>query len=95
MIMPPSRNERLSIRVPTQVKELLVNAAATRHKTLSDFVLDTAVSEAETVLASRRAFSLSPAAWEEFQAALDAPPQRHARMERLLNEPSVFDPLDQ
>lgn len=89
--MHPPRNERLSIRVPLQVKDLLVNAAAIRHKTLSDFVLDTAISEAEAVMAERRSFSLSPAAWEAFQTALDAPPQKHARMEQLLNEPSVFD----
>lgn len=89
--MQSPRNERLSIPVPPQVKDLLVSAAETRHKTLSDFVLDTAVSEARMVLAERRSFSLSPAAWEAFQIALDAPPQKHARMEKLLNEPSVFE----
>lgn len=91
MTMYPSKNERLSIRVPLQVKKLLVNAAKTRHKTLSDFVLDTAILEAEMVLAERRYFSLSPAAWEAFQDALDAPPQKHSRMQQLLTESSVFD----
>ena len=29
--------------------------------------------------------------WAEFSKALDAPPKRHPGLERLLNEPSVFD----
>jgi uncharacterized protein (DUF1778 family) len=29
--------------------------------------------------------------WAAFMAALDAPPQRHPRMERLLKEPGILD----
>ena len=87
----PLRSERLAIRVSPQVKERLLIAAETRHKSLSEFILDTALTEAENVLAERRQFSLSPEAWDKFQAALDAPTRKHPRMERLLKEPSVFD----
>ena len=87
-----SRSERLAIRIAPQVKERLLIAAETRHKTLSEFVLDTVVSEAETILAEKQLFSLSDQAWDKFQTALDAPPQAPTgRLKQLLTEPSVFD----
>jgi uncharacterized protein (DUF1778 family) len=42
-------------------------------------------------LADRREFRLSGKGWDAFVAALDAPPRRHPRLERLFREPSVFD----
>ena len=85
------RSERLAIRISPQLKEKLLLAAKTRHKSLSEFILDTAITEAENVLAEKRQFELSPEAWDKFQTALDAPTRRYSRLERLLNEPSVFD----
>ena len=84
------RSERLAIRISPQLKEKLLLAAETRHKSLSEFILDTAITEAENVLAEKRQFELSPEAWDKFQKALDATTRKHPRMERLLNEPSVF-----
>jgi uncharacterized protein (DUF1778 family) len=66
-------------------------AAAAERKSVSEFVLDTALSEAEERLADRRVFMLDGKSWDAFIAALDAPPRRHARLERLFQEPSVFD----
>ena len=42
-------------------------------------------------LAEKRQFILDDEAWSAFQQMLDAPPRIHPRMNRLLNEPSVFD----
>jgi len=36
-------------------------------------------------------FTLDAKSCDAFVAALDAPPQRHPRLERLFHEPSVFD----
>lgn len=36
-------------------------------------------------------FALNAEQWEAFLTALDAPPRRHPRMERLLNEPTCLD----
>jgi uncharacterized protein (DUF1778 family) len=84
------RAERLDIRLSPTAKRLL-HAAQSRHKTLSEFVLDTALTEAESTLAERRQFSLNDEEWDAFQAALDAPPCTHPRLQQLLNTPSVFD----
>jgi uncharacterized protein (DUF1778 family) len=70
---------------------LLQQAAEERHKTLSEFVLDSALGVAQDVMRERNAFGLDADQWKAFMSALDAPPRRHARLARLLNEPSVFD----
>ncbi|NES00561.1 MAG: DUF1778 domain-containing protein [Symploca sp. SIO1B1] len=90
-MQPSARSERLDIRISPQAKRWLIAAAEAQHKSLSEFVLDTAITKAETVLAERRVFSLSADAWDAFQAALDAPPQSYPRLKKLLNTPSVFD----
>jgi uncharacterized protein (DUF1778 family) len=58
---------------------------------VSDFVLDSALASAAETLADRRQFQLDPEQWDAFVAALDAPPQAHARLAQLLQEPSVFE----
>ncbi len=88
----PNRTEKLDLRLSKYAKQTLQAAAAASRKTLSEFVLETALSEAEERLADRRTFTLNGEKWDAFIAALDAPPRRHARLERLFREPSVFDP---
>ncbi len=46
---------------------------------------------AKQTLADRQSFQLNREQWEAFVAALDAPPQRHPRLARLLQEPSVLE----
>jgi uncharacterized protein (DUF1778 family) len=92
MDMPlTSRTERLDIRISPAAKRLLLGAAKLRHKSLSEFVLDTALTEAENTLAEKRLYTLGEGAWGAFVQALDAPPRTHPRMQRLLTEKSVFD----
>ncbi|WP_159729751.1 DUF1778 domain-containing protein [Methylosinus sp. Ce-a6] len=86
-----TRSEKLDLRLSKDAKRTLQAAAAAARKTVSDFVLESALSEAEARLADRRIFVLDPRDWDAFIAALDAPPRRHARLERLFREFSVFD----
>lgn len=86
-----SRTEKLDLRLSKSAKQTLQAAAAAARKSVSEFVLDTALREAEERLADRRVFILDAKQWEDFIAALDAPTRRHPRLERLFKEPSVFD----
>jgi uncharacterized protein (DUF1778 family) len=86
------RTEKLDLRLSRSAKQTLQAAATAARKSVSEFVLDSALSEAEERLADRRVFTLDRKSWERFVAALDAPPRRHPRLERLFSEPSVFDP---
>lgn len=87
-----NRTEKLDLRLSKSAKQTLQAAAMAARKSVSEFVLETALSEAEERLADRRIFTLNAEQWDAFVAALDAPPRRHPRLERLFREPSVFDP---
>jgi uncharacterized protein (DUF1778 family) len=87
-----NRTEKLDLRLTLSAKRTLQAAAKAARKTVSDFVLESALSEAEERLADRRVFMLDGERWRAFLEALDAPPSRRPRLERLFREPSVFDP---
>jgi uncharacterized protein (DUF1778 family) len=89
--MPPSRSEKLDIRITPEAKRLLQEAARERHTTISQFVLDTALGAANDLLAARTRIGLDSEQWQRFMEALDAPPRVHPRMQRLLNEPTILD----
>jgi uncharacterized protein (DUF1778 family) len=86
-----NRTEKLDLRLSKSAKQTLQAAATASRKSVSEFVLEAALSEAEERLADRTVFTLDEKRWEALVAALDAPPRRHARLERLFQEPSVFD----
>ncbi|MCX7109284.1 MAG: DUF1778 domain-containing protein [Proteobacteria bacterium] len=86
-----NRSEKLDIRITPEAKQILQQAAKERHTSISQFVLESALNSASAVLAERSRFMLDAGQWEAFMVALDSPPRRHARMERLLNEPSCLD----
>jgi uncharacterized protein (DUF1778 family) len=91
LIERTNRTEKLDLRLSRAAKQTLQAAAAAERKSVSEFVLDTALREAEERLADRRIFLLDAKKWEAFVAALDAPPRRHSRLEQLFRERSVFD----
>lgn len=85
------RTEKLDLRVSRAAKAKLQAAAAAVHRSMSDFVMESALSRAEETLAERRIFVLDAEKWIAFQAALDGPVQRLSRLQRLLEEPAFFD----
>jgi uncharacterized protein (DUF1778 family) len=90
-----NRTEKLDLRLSRAAKKTLQAAATAERKSVSEFVLETALNAAEERLPDRRVFTLDAKGWDAFIAALDAPPRRHARLERLFREPSVFDPASE
>lgn len=86
-----TRSEKLDLRLTPDAKEALQAAAAASHRSVSEFVLESALARADEALADRRTFGLSASQWKAFIAALDAPPRPLHRLERLLKEPGFFD----
>jgi len=84
-----TRTEKLDLRLTEDAKRTIQAAAA--HRSVSDFVLESAMAKAGEALDDRRFFSLSAEKWKAFMAVLDAPPHSLPRLERLLNEPGFFD----
>lgn len=85
------KSERIDIRTTPRVKRALQDAATVSSKTVSEFLLDSALTKAAEVLADRRLFLMDDEQWESFMAALDAPPQPMPHLEKLLREPSVLE----
>ncbi|UXN66940.1 DUF1778 domain-containing protein (plasmid) [Phyllobacterium sp. A18/5-2] len=85
-----NRTEKLDLRLTADAKHTLAAAAQAERRSLSEFVLESALNRAEETLADRRVFQLPPEEWEAFIFALDAPPRDLPRLRELLNEPSVF-----
>ncbi len=91
--MPPAetRNEKLDLRLTPSAKRALQKAAAVAHRSVSEFVLESALARAEETLPDRQRFGLDANQWAKFQAALDAPPKPAPRLRKLLTTPSVFE----
>ena len=92
MLARALRSEKLDLRLTRAAKRALQAAAAASHRSVSEFVLESALARADEALADRRSFALSAAQWKAFVAALDAPPRPLPRLECLLKEPGFFDP---
>ena len=91
MTSSPLRSEKLDLRLTPGAKQTLQRAAAAAQRSVTDFVLESALASAAETLADRRSFQLDPEQWDAFMAALDAPPQLHPRLARLLQDPSVVE----
>jgi uncharacterized protein (DUF1778 family) len=92
-IMPSRtrRSEKLDLRLTRHAKRALQAAAAVAHRSVSEFVLESALARAAEALADRRSFGLNATQWKAFLTALDAPSRPLPRMERLLKESVFFD----
>lgn len=90
-VLRDRRTEKLDLRVSPSAKAKLQAAAAIARRSMSDFVMESAISRAEETLADRRVFGLDDAGWTAFQSALDAPVRHLPRLQKLLEEPGFFD----
>lgn len=86
-----TRTEKLDLRLTRKAKRALQAAATVEHRSVSDFVLESALARANEALADRRIFRLEAKQWKAFLAALDAPVRPLPNLKRLLKEPSFFD----
>jgi uncharacterized protein (DUF1778 family) len=86
-----TRSEKLDLRLTASAKRALQIAALAAHRSVSEFVLESALARAEETLPDRQRFGLTSEQWEAFQAALAAPPRHAPRLAKLLTEPSIFE----
>jgi uncharacterized protein (DUF1778 family) len=81
----------INLRASQRQRALIDQAAEALGKTRSEFMLDSACRDAETVLQDRRLFVLDEARFQAFTDALDAPPQDNPALRRLLTEKAPWD----
>ncbi len=85
------RSSKLDLRLTPEAKAKLQAAAKASRRSVSEFVLESAMVRADETLAGRTRFGLEADRWQLFLAALDAPPREIPRLARLFQEPGPFE----
>jgi uncharacterized protein (DUF1778 family) len=85
------RSDTINIRVKPQQRDVIDRAAQALGKSRSEFILDTACREAETVLLDRRFFALDDATYRKFTEALNRAPADNPRLRKLLRTAAPWD----
>jgi Uncharacterized protein conserved in bacteria len=79
---------RLDLRLVDHDKERIAKAAALRGVSISTFVREVALREADAAIAASTAVTLSAEESRRFLATLDAPFQPNARLQRAMDQAS-------
>jgi len=90
----PTRSEKLDLRLTTEAKQTLHAAAASQSRSVSEFVLESALARAAETLPDRQRFGLDAKHWAAFLDALDKPPRSLPRLAKLLTTAGPFDAKD-
>jgi uncharacterized protein (DUF1778 family) len=77
---------RLEVRITTEDKNLIEQAARVRRETVTGFVLHAALDAAEDVMRREQITMVSPDFFEAIINSLDAPPQRNEALARAARE---------
>lgn len=85
------RSEKLDLRLTADAKRTLSAAAKATHRSVSEFVLESALARAQEALPDRQHFGLDAERWRLFLEAMDAPSRTLPRVKRLFETPSVFE----
>lgn len=72
--------DRMNIRVKPEVKARLMRAAALRHTDLTNFVTQSALRAAETIIAEADAIKVSERDFDRILKLLDNPPRPNAKL---------------
>jgi len=85
------KSRRINARISQAEEALLRKGARRKGQTLTEFVVQSACAVAEIELAELREFTLPPAQWQAFLAALDKPTESNQALHQLLMEPSAIE----
>lgn len=86
-----AKRETLNIRIKPEVRDLIDRAAKSRGRNRTDFILESARLAAEDTLLDQVIMSVSPHAFEQFQARLDMPPQPNDRLRQTMLTPAPWE----
>ncbi|HEV3041811.1 MAG TPA: DUF1778 domain-containing protein [Candidatus Angelobacter sp.] len=86
-----ARGENINLRVSREQKMLIDRAARALGRSRSDFMLETACREAESVLLDRRFFALPEDQFKRFIAMLDNPPESNPKLARLMKTKAPWE----
>jgi uncharacterized protein (DUF1778 family) len=91
-LLKPHRNVVINLRANQNQRELIDRAARILGKNRSDFLLETACREAETVLLDQRFFALEEPVYTAFLEALESSSTKNEKLQSLFEAKAPWDP---
>lgn len=88
---PPARSARLGLRATPEQEAVLRRAAEVTHKSLTDFILDSACLAAEQTLLDQRLFMVSGSQAQALIDLLDRPEQTNEVLRDLFARQAPWD----
>ena len=88
---PSARSARLGLRATPEQEAVLRRAAEVSHKSLTDFILDSACLAAEQTLLDQRLFMVSGGQYQALMDLLDRPEQTNAGLTDLFSRKAPWD----
>jgi uncharacterized protein (DUF1778 family) len=89
-MVTPTKNERLELRLTSDQKQNIEQAAAISGRSVTDFSVPLLIEQAQEVIRQERQLRMSAQSWDAFNAIMDAPAKPVAGLAELLRRPSVF-----
>jgi uncharacterized protein (DUF1778 family) len=91
-LIPPSGTKgSINLRIGSEVRRLIDDAAALLGKTRTEFMIDSARKTAIDTLLEQRLFALSPDKFDAFAKALDNPPKTGPKLKALLRRTKAWE----
>lgn len=84
------KNERVELRLTTDQKRDIEQAAAISGRSVTDFSVPLLVEEAGQVIRHERELRMTKHAWDAFNRVLDEPARPLSGLADLLRRPTVF-----
>jgi uncharacterized protein (DUF1778 family) len=82
--LPNDVKASVNLRIEARTRKLIDDAASVLGKTRTEFMIDSARSQAIDVLLDQRLFALDPDQYDAFIGALDSPPPPGPKLRALL-----------
>ena len=86
-----SRSARLGLRATPEQEAVLRRAADISHKSLTDFILDSACHAAEQTLLDQRLFVVSGEQYQDLLDMLDQPAQENKGLQDLFSRTAPWE----
>lgn len=81
-----SKSERINLRIDRHTKELIEQAAAIDHRSLTSFIIACAKAQAEELIERETSIRLKKHEWDQFVSVLENPPKPNAALSKLMRE---------
>jgi uncharacterized protein (DUF1778 family) len=88
-----TRSARLGLRSSEAQLAVLRRAAEVAHKSLTDFILDSACLAAEQTLLDQRLFMVSGQDYQALLDLLDRPARSNAGLKKLFSQPAPWEKI--